>query len=176
MIKKNKNNIISIAEMTLQGGGQEINSNRLALDSNIDLASSIKDLQEDKANLYRWQFGEFIPNPDLRENITWKANQQYTFELPFLPDNGVYEIRGIIQMDFNSYNSSALYLYTRNVASNGTYTMIGGKQPNNCTGMELEHMFSALVRDKVWYINTGSANPPDATFRGYIRAYRKLYD
>lgn len=195
MIKKNKNNIISIAEMTLQGGGQDITTDTIANNSNEDLNKNIISIESDitnfqqeveviketKADLYKWStFKNYITEPDINENQTWIASttdntHYYNYSLPFLPDNGYYELRGMVQIEFSRHNISSLFLYNAFVNE----TLIGGRQPANCTGMALEQTLNTIVHNKTLILRTGT-NPiqsgTNPTFRMYIRSYRKLYD
>lgn len=159
-----------------KGGGQDITIDTIANNSNEDLNKNIISIQETKADLYKWStFKNYTIEPNINEDQTWIANQIYTFQLPFLPDNSYYELRGMVQIDFDRHNNSTLYLYNDFVSE----TLIGGRQPNNCIGMELEQTLNTIVHNKTLILRTGNQpiqSGATPTFRMFIRGYRKLYD
>ena len=178
MVTKRKNNIIPVSKALV---GQDIDIDTIANNSNEDLNKNIISIQETKADLYKWStFGNYITEPNVNQNQTWIAStssavHRYNYSLPFLPDNGYYELIGHVQIDFDKHNTVALYLYNDQIG----VTLIGGKQPNNCIGMELEQTLNTIVHNKTLTLRTGTSTVQSGatpTFRMYIRSYRKLYD
>ena len=162
---------------------EDLNKNIISIESDItNLQQEVETIQETKADLYKWStFKNYITEPNINQNQTWIASttdntHYYNYSLPFLPDNGYYELRGMVQMYFSSYQGpGALYLYNDLMGA----TLIGGAQPVNCRDMSLEQTLNTIVHNKTLILRTGTnpinsgANP---TFRMYIRSYRKLYD
>ena len=189
MITKRKNNAVEIAKSLLGGGdrifssleysetsnenlNEDINSIK---DSITNLESDITNLEDTKDNKPYFTYRNVLrvdDNPLLPNNITY-----FTYELN-LPDNGIYEVKGMIQVDFNT-DTATRYLYINELSDKSIgYTLIGGGNPRGCTGMSLEIPIKVCVKNKelMLYGDRPIAGAGTATYRIYLVAYRKLGD
>lgn len=78
-------------------------------------------------------------------------------------------------MDFNT-DTTTRYLYHFPFNGNASYTIIGGCNPTNCTGLQLEETVNLFVKDKKLTLRGSTANfgvAGTATFRLFTRGYRR---
>ena len=182
MITKRKNNAVEIAKSLLGGGNRIFSSLEYSETSNENLnedINSIKDsitnLEDTKDNKPYFTYRNVLKvddNPLLPNNTT-----RFTYELN-LPDNGIYEVKGMIEMNFQT-DTVSRFLYVNELSDKSIgYTIIGGCNPKGCTGMSLEIPIKVCVKNKelMLYGDSPRAGASTATYRIYLVAYRKLGD